>query len=157
MRNGERDGVDYHFVTPETFAAMAAKGAFAEWAEVHGNRYGTALATLERARNAGEDILLDIDCQGAAQLKKSWDHGVFIFVLPPSLTELERRLRGRNTDSDEVIARRIVNARAELREACWYDYQIVNDDFPTALAQLQAVLVAESCRTSRLRGDRQFA
>jgi guanylate kinase len=157
MRNGERDGVDYHFVTPETFNAMVAKGAFAEWAEVHGNRYGTALATLERARNAGEDILLDIDCQGAAQLKKSWDHGVFIFVLPPSLTELERRLRGRNTDSDEVIARRIVNARAELREACWYDYQIVNDDFPTALAQLQAVLVAESCRTSRLRGDRQFA
>lgn len=157
MRNGERDGVDYHFVTPEAFAAMVARGAFAEWAEVHGNRYGTALSTLEQARNAGEDILLDIDCQGAAQLKKTWEHGVFVFILPPSLTELERRLRGRNTDSDEVIARRIVNAHAELREASWYDFQIVNDDFATALTQLQSVLIAETCRTSRLRGDRQYS
>jgi len=152
MRAREKDGVDYHFVTPQDFATMVAAGVFAEWAEVHGNRYGTALATLEQSRIAGTDILLDIDCQGAAQLKTSCPQAVFIFVLPPSLAELERRLRGRNTDLPEVIARRINNARDELSQAHWYDYLVINDDFPQARDALRAIVLAESCRTSRLAG-----
>lgn len=148
-REGERDGVDYHFVSPETFAAMVERGEFAEWAEVHGNRYGTALATLDEARGHGRDILLDIDCQGAAQLKKTTSDGVFIFLLPPNYEELRRRLTGRNTDAPEVIERRIANAHGEVKEAVWYDYVIINDDFETALGQLKAVIVAEGCRTER--------
>jgi guanylate kinase len=131
---------------------MIAQGAFAEWAEVHGNRYGTAIETLERFRAEGRDVLLDIDCQGARQLKKSCREGVFIFVLPPSLTELQRRLHGRNTDSPEVIARRIANARDEIREAVWYDYLVINDDFSQALSELKSIVLAEGCRTSRRQG-----
>jgi guanylate kinase len=149
MRSGEVDGRDYHFVSSETFAAMIEEGAFAEWAEVHGNRYGTALATLEDARRSGFDLLLDIDCQGAAQIRRTYKHGVFIFILPPSFDELERRLRGRNTDSSEVIRRRIFNARQEVREAVWYDYIVVNDDFSLASANLKSILSAEACRTER--------
>jgi guanylate kinase len=150
-RPGERDGVDYHFVSHATFAAMVAAGAFAEWAEVHGNRYGTALETLEQLCAAGHDVLLDIDCQGAAQLKQSWQQGVFIFILPPSFAELRRRLEGRNTDRADVIARRIANARAEIPEAAWYDYIVINDEFAQALDALRAIIVAESCRTERIR------
>lgn len=149
MRAGEREGVDYHFVTRPVFDRMVAEGAFAEWAEVHGNCYGTSLATLQRALDAGTDILLDIDYQGAAQLKLSFRQGVFIYVLPPSLAELERRLRGRNTDAPEVIVLRMTNAQREIREASWYDYLVVNDDFSLALEQLKAIMVAEGCRAQR--------
>jgi guanylate kinase len=149
-RPGETDGVDYHFVSPGQFEAMVARGEFAEWAEVHGNRYGTALKTLQDARAGGVDILLDIDCQGAEQLKKSWAGGVFIFMLPPSFAELRRRLLARNTDAPEVIERRIGNAHREIREAAWYDYVVVNDDFAATLDQLKAIVVAERCRTGRI-------
>lgn len=152
MRPGEYDGADYHFVTPEVFADMVSRAAFAEWAEVHGNRYGTALATLEEARHQGCDLLLDIDCQGAAQLKRTVDRAVFIFVLPPSLAELERRLRGRNTDIEAVIVRRIANARGEIAQAAWYDYWVINDDFMIALEQLKSIMVAETCRAARMHG-----
>ncbi|BCR05175.1 guanylate kinase [Desulfuromonas versatilis] len=150
MRPGEKDGVDYHFVSAGAFEKMVAEGAFAEWAEVHGNRYGTALATLEEARAAGQDVLLDIDCQGAAQLKKNYRQGVFVFILPPDFQELRRRLVGRNTDSAEVIERRIANARGEIREAAWYDYIVVNDDFEQALAELKSIVLAEGCRSGRV-------
>jgi len=149
IRTGEQDGVDYHFVSRSTFDEMVASGAFAEWAEVHGNYYGTAAATLRRALDAGTDILLDIDYQGAAQLKQAFREGVFIYVLPPSLTELERRLRGRNTDAAATIDLRIANARHEIGEAAWYDYLVINDDFPQALDELKAIMVAEGCRTQR--------
>lgn len=149
-RPGETDGIDYHFVSREIFSTMTAEGAFAEWAEVHGNFYGTAISTLESCRAAGQDVLLDIDYQGAAQLKKSWEQGVFIFILPPSFDELRRRLRGRNTDAPDVIERRIGNARGEIREAAWYDYQVINEEFPIALEQLKSIIIAERCRTSRL-------
>ncbi|WP_305041805.1 guanylate kinase [Geoalkalibacter sp.] len=150
MRPGERHGVDYFFVSPETFAEMVAAGAFAEWAEVHGNRYGTAIKTLEDWRNAGLDVLLDIDIQGAAQLRESYGEGVFIFILPPDLAELRRRLEGRGTDAPEVIERRIANARREIPECVRYDYLIVNDDFDQALHRLSAILTAEACRTARV-------
>ncbi|MEA3465371.1 MAG: guanylate kinase [Thermodesulfobacteriota bacterium] len=146
MRVGEVDGVDYHFVAVETFQNMIASGAFVEWAQVHGNFYGTALKTLEDARVAGRDILLDIDFQGAAQLKKMVDHAVFIFIAPPSFAELKRRLLGRETDSDDVVAQRIENARSEMVQARWYDYIIINDDIDDAVAKLKAVISAERCR-----------
>lgn len=149
-RGQEQDGVDYHFVSPQRFDAMVASGEFAEWAQVHGNRYGTAIATLDAARSAGVDLLLDIDCQGAAQLKKNYCHGVFIFILPPSYQELQRRLEGRQTDAPEVIARRMTNARGEIEAARWYDYLVVNDDFAEARSNLLAILAAERCRTARV-------
>jgi guanylate kinase len=147
-RAGETEGVDYHFVSRTVFDAMIEQGSFAEWAEVHGNRYGTAVATLERYRSEGHDVLLDIDCQGARQLKTTFGQGVFIFILPPSLDELQRRLTGRNTDAPDVIARRFANARDEIREALWYDYLVVNDDLPQALTELKAIVIAEGCRTA---------
>lgn len=150
QRRGEQDGVDYHFVLPDVFAAMIADGAFAEWAEVHGNRYGTAIKTLQNSSFAGIDILLDIDCQGAAQLKKNYRHGVFIFIVPPGYEELRRRLQWRDTDAETVIEQRLANARGEIAESVWYDYLVVNDDFQVALGQLKAIITAERCRTPRV-------
>lgn len=152
-RAGEVNAKDYHFVSREQFDRMVDDGAFAEWAEVHGNCYGTAIKTLEDAQAAGYDILLEIDCQGAAQIKKNYQQGVFVFILPPDLAELRRRLESRGTDSAEVIARRIDNARGEIREAVWYDYLLLNDDFSVALSQFKAVVVAENCRTARMLGS----
>jgi guanylate kinase len=152
-RAGERDGIDYHFVAGETFDKMIAGGEFVEWAEVHGNRYGTALKTLEEHRAAGYDVLLDIDCQGAAQLRERCAEGVFIFILPPSFEELERRLRGRNTDASDVIEKRLRNARSEIQQLVWYDYLVINDDFSRACRELQAIITAEGCRTSLLEKE----
>ncbi len=154
-RVGEVDGRDYHFVSNAEFDAMVADSAFAEWALVHGNRYGTALASLEEVRDAGCDLLLEIDCQGAAQLKERCPDAIFIFVLPPSFQELERRLKGRQTDAAEVIEQRLRNARIEMREMFWYDYLVINDDFDLASRQLQAILVAAACRTEILKDQVQ--
>jgi guanylate kinase len=153
MRSGEQDGVDYHFVSPSQFDRMVAENAFAEWAEVHGNRYGTARASLQRAAAEGRDVLLDIDVQGAAQLRGSGLGGVFIFILPPGMAELRQRLAGRNTDSAEVIERRMHNAVSEIREAVHFDYIVVNDDLSRAVATVQAIMTAEQARKDRvLRG-----
>ncbi|WP_129126769.1 guanylate kinase [Geomonas oryzae] len=149
-RNGEVHGRDYFFVGKEEFDRMVEAGEFAEWAEVHGNFYGTSLATLKESRAEGIDLILDIDCQGARQLKGRFEGGVYIFVLPPSIEELRRRLDNRSSDSQEVIERRIQNASGEIKEARWYDYIIVNDKFTEALEQLKSVLVAEQCRSTRL-------
>jgi guanylate kinase len=150
IRPGETDGKDYFFVSHGEFERMVAAGEFAEWAEVHGNCYGTSLRTLEECRSAGIDLLLDIDCQGARQLKERYDGGVFIFILPPNYHELRRRLESRNTDHAEVIERRLQGAAAEIRESRWYDYIIVNDQFSRAVEELKSVLVAERCRTRRV-------
>jgi guanylate kinase len=149
-RQGEVHGRDYFFVEQEEFKRMVAAGEFAEWAEVHGNLYGTSLATLNESRTQGIDLILDIDCQGARQLKGRFEGGVYIFVLPPSMQELRRRLDYRSSDTVEVIERRIKNAAGEIRESRWYDYIIVNDRLEEAAVQLQSVLIAEQCRTSRL-------
>ena len=149
-RNGEVHGRDYFFVGQQEFSRMAAAGEFAEWAEVHGNLYGTSLATLKESRSQGIDLILDIDCQGARQLKQRFEGGVYIFVLPPSIAELRRRLDNRSSDSPEVIERRINNAAGEIKEARWYDYIIVNDTFSVAVEQLKSVLIAEQCRALRL-------
>ncbi|HBA89971.1 MAG TPA: guanylate kinase [Geobacter sp.] len=149
-RTGEVHGRDYFFVGKDEFDRMVEAGEFAEWAEVHGNLYGTSLATLQENRTKGIDLILDIDCQGARQLKGCFRGGVYIFILPPSIEELRRRLNGRSSDSEEVIERRISNASGEIKEARWYDYIIVNDKFNEALEQLKSVLIAEQCRTDRL-------
>lgn len=150
MRAGECDGVDYHFVSREQFDRMVTAGDFAEWAEVHGNCYGTARATLLQAFAAGQDVLLDIDVQGAAQLRASGLDGVFIFILPPGMEELRQRLAGRNTDSQEVIERRMKNAVSEIREAARFDYIVVNDDLDQAIATVQAIIAAEKVRKNRV-------
>jgi guanylate kinase len=147
-RVGEVEGKDYFFVSRDEFMQMVAEGGFAEWAEVHGNFYGTAIKTLRECCESGVDLILDIDCQGAAQLKEKQVDGVNIFILPPSFRELRHRLEGRNTDSPEVIARRIENAVAEIRESKWYDYIVVNDVFSRAVEDLKSIVEAERCRVS---------
>jgi len=149
-RPGEVHGRDYFFVGQEEFSRMVAAGEFAEWAEVHGNSYGTSLSTLKDCRTSGIDLILDIDCQGAQQLKGRFDGGVYIFILPPSIPELRRRLDSRCSDTEEVIERRIRNAAAEIKESRWYDYIIVNDKFSEAAEQLKSILIAEQCRTFRV-------
>ncbi len=148
-REGEQDGVDYHFIRPEAFQSMIEQQQLAEWAEVHGNLYGTSLNTLTDAADAGIDLLLDIDCQGAAQLINNHQQGVFVFILPPDYAELEKRLRERGTDSEDVIQRRMKNAAQEISQAHWYDYLVVNDNFESARESLVAIITAERCRGRR--------
>lgn len=146
-RPGEVDGTSYHFVSNQQFQAMVAEQAFVEWAEVHGNWYGTARATLVEARQAGIDILLDIDCQGARSLKDQGIPAVFVFIMPPSLGELRRRLESRSSDASEVIERRMVRAVDEIAEARWYDYIVLNESLDEALDGLASILVATRFRT----------
>ena len=149
-RPGEVEGEAYHFVSHDEFERMVEEDAFAEWAEVHGNRYGTALRTLEEARKNGVDLVLDIDCQGALKLKEQFDGGVYVFIMPPSMEELRRRLENRSSDSQEVIELRIARAAAEIREARWYDYIIFNDNFDVACRELAAIVIAHRRKTFRM-------
>ncbi|MBV5341100.1 MAG: guanylate kinase [Deltaproteobacteria bacterium] len=149
-REGEVEGEAYHFVTHEVFNGMVEEDAFAEWAEVHGNKYGTALRTLEEARKNGIDLVLDIDCQGALKLKEQFEGGVYVFIMPPSMEELRRRLEGRSSDVQEVIERRIARAADEIREARWYDYIIFNDVFEVACQELAAIVIAHRRKTFRM-------
>lgn len=149
-RPGEVEGEAYYFVTNEVFDSMVAEDAFAEWAEVHGNKYGTALRTLEEARKNGVDLVLDIDCQGALKLKEQFEGGVYVFIMPPSMEELRRRLEHRSSDAQEVIELRIARAAAEIREARWYDYIIFNDNFDIACRELEAVVIAHRRKTFRM-------
>jgi len=151
-RGQEKDGVDYHFLTREDFLTRREAGYFAEWAEVHGNLYGTPKAPVEEHLASGRDVLFDIDVQGALQVKGVFPQGLFVFIQPPSRQELERRLRGRGTDSDEAIAKRLGNALGELRQAGQFDYLIVNDDLDTAADELRAVYVAGRTRTANRPG-----
>ena len=152
-RAGEVHGVDYFFVSRAEFQRMVDSDAFAEWAEVHGNLYGTALATIDEARKNGVDLVLDIDCQGARRLKEQIERCVYIFILPPSMEELRRRLDNRSSDAREAIDLRIERAAGEIREARWYDYIIINDNFEAAFEELSAIVVAHSRRTFRMLGQ----
>lgn len=149
-RPHEVDGRDYHFVDAAMFRSMVARGEFAEWAEVHGHLYGTARAVLDGYFAAGQDVILDIDTQGAAILREAHPAGVFVFVVPPSWDVLGRRLRQRHSDSEEEIQRRLARAREELRQYAEYQYVIVNDDFARAAEELKAVILAERRRSSRV-------
>jgi len=152
-RSGEVDGRDYHFVDRKTFERMIEEGDFLEWAEVYGNLYGTSRTQVLRALNEGRDVILDIDTQGALQVKKNFPEAVLIFILPPSLKELERRLRNRGTDDEETIERRLKTAREEIRRAPLYDYIVVNDVLEVAYENLKSIIRAEKLRTERLKGQ----
>jgi guanylate kinase len=145
-RPGERDAVDYKFVTDDEFTRMVERNEFAEWAVVHGNRYGTAVHAVNRALEDGTDYLFDIDWQGGQQIRRQWpSQSVLVFILPPSMAELERRLRRRATDSPEAIARRLAIAKRELEHYGDYDYLVVNDNLDRAHQQLNAIVEAARC------------
>ncbi|NOX80393.1 MAG: guanylate kinase [Deltaproteobacteria bacterium] len=149
-RPGEEDGRDYYFVSRREFESIRDRqpSGFLEWAEVHGNLYGTSRAAVEQRLGAGRDVVLDIDVQGAAQIRKSADP-VAVFIAPPSLAELEARLRGRGTEDEQTIALRLENAKQELRVVDSYDYLIVNDRLAEAVESLRSIIIAERCRRRR--------
>jgi guanylate kinase len=149
-RPDERNGSDYHFVNEATFRAMAARGEFAEWAQVHGHLYGTSQVLLEQHFVAGLDVILDIDTQGADILRRTHPDGVFVFVVPPSWAQLEERLRRRRSDSEAEIQRRLQRAREEVHHSRAYQYVIINDEFARAAEYLKAVILAEGCRPARV-------
>jgi guanylate kinase len=139
-RGQEQDGREYWFVTKEAFVAMVSREEFFEWAEVHGNCYGTSRKGIEARLLNGEDVVLEIDFQGALQIKRLFPHAVLIFILPPSWAELEQRLRRRGEDGPAVIAQRMLNARTEVAQARHFDYVIINSLFETALFDLKTVV-----------------
>ena len=151
-RGSERDGVDYHFVDERTFSRKIERGDLLEWAEVHGHFYGTPRGPAERILASGGVIVFDIDVQGGRSIQRIYPEAVLVFVLPPSLRELERRLRSRGTDGAGTIRRRMLTARAEIEQGlAAYDYVVVNDEVDRALKELKAILVAERCRRGRVR------
>lgn len=151
VRGSERDGVDYHFVEESDFRSKIEDGEFVEWAEVHGNFYGTSKTETEKVRSGGEDILLDVDVQGAAQVRKAQPDAVTLFVMPPSFTILEERLRGRRQDSDEVIAGRLNEARHEIHHFKDYDYVLINDTVESTSELFKAIVLAERTRPHLLQ------
>jgi len=148
-RSGERDGVDYHFVDRDRFRTMQEAGAFLEWAEVHGNFYGTSREAVEAGLAGGIDLILDIDVQGCRLVRAAAPEAVSIFIVPPSWEELTRRLTGRGTDSEATISLRLANARKEMDDLDRYDFVVVNDDLARAVATLRAIVVAERSRHRR--------
>ena len=151
-REGERDGVDYNFISRERFDAMVRDGAFLEWADVFGNRYGTSAADTEAVLARGGDVVLVIDVQGARQVRSRGIETIGIFVLPPSASILEQRLRGRSKDSGEQVRRRLEAACREIDEFAQYEHVVVNDELESAAARLHAIVLAERTRVTRMRG-----
>lgn len=153
MRPGEENGVHYHFVEEAEFQNQIDRGAFFEWAQVFGNFYGTSRETIERCLEQGIDVFLDIDWQGARQVREQLPEARSIFILPPSLPILEQRLRGRGQDSDDVIRGRMAEAVAEMSHYDEYDYLLINDEFEASLQQLASIIQAERARlpAQRLR------
>jgi guanylate kinase len=150
-RPREVDGLDYHFVDEATFLQMLAQGQFLESAEVHGARYGTSQSAVDAPLKAGFDVILEIDWQGAAQVRRLYPQAISIFVLPPSVEALEQRLNGRGQDSAETIAKRVAAARAEMAHVSEFDYVTINDDFDVALQDITAII-----RAQRLVGSVQL-
>lgn len=148
-RPTEVDGREYHFVDRTTFEQMIRAGAFAEHAEVHGNLYGTTIKEIEVARQTAEGVLFDIDYQGARQIKAHFPEAVGAFVLPPSLAELERRLRGRGTEDEPTTRRRLEAAKGEIAHYGFFDYVVVNDDIDQAYGRLRSIVIAERCKRTR--------
>ena len=151
-RPGEQNGREYHFVDVETFRGMIERQEFLEWAEVHGNFYGTSKSRIAEQLAAGSDVLLEIDWQGAQQVRQQFPEAIGIFILPPSMEELTRRLTGRGTDAPEVVERRLAAAQAEMRHVGEFDYVIINDQLDQALDDLRAVV-----RAARLAVGKQRA
>ncbi|MBW1720573.1 MAG: guanylate kinase [Deltaproteobacteria bacterium] len=147
-REGEEEGVHYHFVDQETFQRMIDEGAFVEWAVVYNHYYGTSYAALREPMEKGIDVVLDIDSQGAANVRKLFKESILIYLLPPSLEELENRLKKRATDSGPVIEARFKKGVADIKNCSWYDYIVFNDSLEQAVEELASIIIAERCRTS---------
>ena len=148
-REGETNGTDYTFISTEVFKRMADRGEFIEWAEVHGELYGTSRKMIDSFCAEGYDLILDIDTQGATQLRGKIE-GTFIFILPPSLKELKKRLKERMTDPDEVIRKRLTRATTEIKTYTDYDYVIINDSLDRALREFESIILAERARTRNI-------
>ncbi|HHX97145.1 MAG TPA: guanylate kinase [Clostridia bacterium] len=149
-RPGELAGREYFFYSPEKFAEALKQNAFLEWAEVFGNYYGTPRAYVEKVLAQGQDCLLEIDVQGALQVKAQWPEGIFVFLVPPSQEELKKRITLRATENEAERQKRLNQAQIELSYLSEYDYLVVNDDLAAAVKKLQAIIIAERCRLSRL-------
>jgi guanylate kinase len=150
MRPGEEDGKDYHFLSDEEFDRRIESGEFLEWANYSGRRYGTLVREVRRIFEEGSNAVLDIEVEGARQVRREFPDAVTVFLLPPSGAKLAARLRGRDTESEEQIARRLTRAQQELRAASEYDYVVVNDDLVLAVEQVAAIVESESLRVARL-------
>jgi guanylate kinase len=153
-RGQEQDGREYHFVDEPTFRRMIARGEFVEWAEVHGNLYGTSRGAIEERITGGQDVMLEIDWQGALQIKRLFPNAVLIFILPPSWDELLQRLERRGEDGRDVIARRMANARVEVSQARHFDFVIINALFETALFDLKAIVHSQRLKYAALLRNR---
>ncbi len=148
-RANEREGEDYHFISPSIFQNMVERNEFLEWAEVLGNRYGTARENLSRLKSEGVDLILDIDTQGARRVVEQIEPAILIYVLPPSLESLQERLTKRGFDSPERIRFRLANAKRDMEEARWYHYVILNDRIEETVEKLKAIIMAERCRKNK--------
>jgi len=149
-RKNEIEGVDYYFVSPEEFEKMIRQEAFLEWAQVHGQFYGTSAKLLDRAIEGEKDVFLEVDVRGGKKIKEMYPEAISIFLLPPSWEELAKRLKGRATENDEKAKQRLIRAREEVKFLCFYDYFIVNNDINKALQDLLTIINAERCRVNRI-------
>ncbi len=145
-RKGEVDKVHYHFVTKEEFNRLIEEDGFMEYANVYGNYYGTPRAQVMEWLEAGIDVILEIDVQGALQVQKNYEDGVYIFILPPSMEELKNRIHGRGTETEEIMMRRLGEALHEINNIDKYDYRVINEDLETAICRVRAIIAAEQCR-----------
>ena len=148
-RGKENDGIEYHFLKKKAFRSMIDAGAFVEWAQVYDDLYGTSFSSLDEQTASGLDVLLDLDSQGAKNVKKHFKNSVLIYVLPPSLDILEKRLMARGTDDETVIKSRMEKTSSEIKQCVWYDYIIVNDDLEKAIKEAQAIIMSVRCRTDQ--------
>lgn len=148
-RDAEVDGVDYHFVDRDTFTRMIEEGDFVEWAEVYNDLYGTSFSSLEIPTSQGLDLIMDVDVQGAKNIKARFKDSILLYILPPSLEELAKRLKARRTETEEALRERLQKASREIKNCLWYDYIIFNDDLMRAAEEMKSVVTAERCRRSR--------
>jgi guanylate kinase len=149
-RPGEKDGKDYYFISEETFRERIAQGEFAEWEENYGALYGTSVRTMKEFLEKGFDLILDIESRGAKALKKNYPDGVFVFILPPSIDELKKRLNRRGGESEQIIEKRMKKALDEIKEMIWYDYIIINDRIDASVDTLKSIYVAEKSKRERM-------
>lgn len=150
-RKGEVDGVNYHFITKEQFKEGINKGAFLEYAEVYGNYYGTPKAGVQELLDAGKNVILEIDIQGALKVKETAEDGVFIFILPPSMEELKSRIINRGSETEESLMTRFKSAYQEINYVSKYNYAVINDTVDEAVAKIEGILLAEKCRVDRIK------
>ena len=149
-RKNEKDGLDYHFIDKKTFKSMIAEGSFVEWAEVYQDLYGTSFTSLNLPLKQGLDVILDLDIQGARNIRTHFEHCCLIFFLPPSINELEKRLRGRAQDNNDAMEKRIKSALMEIKECAWYDFLIINDDIDKAVGDLESIIISDRCHKARM-------